>query len=134
MRDASMEQTALGISTTHSISGDILEVRLRDSKLHLLNFLEKNNLLALNTGGSFVGSGGFGCTSELPQLDFNPAHVRTTDIWGFGESQETVVVGPELFAEFVLIMKDNNTLGDNPQNAIDWCIQCYWLHLNFIKN
>lgn len=74
---------------------------LRDSKLHMLDFLEKNNLLALNTGGTYVGSGGFGWTSQLPQPDFNPAHVRTTDMWGFTESQETVGISPEMFEEFI---------------------------------
>jgi hypothetical protein len=74
---------------------------LRESKLHMLDFLEKNNLLVLNTGGTYVGSGGFGWTSQLPQPDFNPAHVRTADMWGFTESQETVGISPEMFEEFI---------------------------------
>jgi hypothetical protein len=74
---------------------------LRDAKLHMLDFLEKNNLLALNTGGTYVGSGGFGWTTELPQPDFNPRHVRTADMWGFAESQETVGISPEMFEEFI---------------------------------
>ncbi len=74
---------------------------LRDSKLHLLDFLEKNNLLALNTGGTYVGSGGFGFTSQLPQTGFNPAQVSTADLWGFTESQETVGISPEMFEEFI---------------------------------
>jgi len=74
---------------------------LRDSKLHMLDFLEKNKLLALNTGGTYVGSGGFGWTSQLPQPDFNPPHVRTADMWGFTESQETVGISPEMFEEFI---------------------------------
>ena len=74
---------------------------LRDSKLNMLDFLEKNNLLANNTGGTYVGSGGFGWTSQLPQPDFNPAHVRTRDMWGFTESQETIGLSPEMFEEFI---------------------------------
>jgi len=74
---------------------------LRDSKLHLLDFLEKNNLLALNTGGAYVGSGGFGWTSQLPKPNFNPSQIRTQDIWGFTESQETVGISPEMFEEFI---------------------------------
>jgi hypothetical protein len=74
---------------------------LRDSKLHMLDFLEKNNLLALNTGGAYVGSGGFGWTSQLPQPGFNPAQVRTMDMWGFTESQETIGISPEMFEEFI---------------------------------
>lgn len=74
---------------------------LRNSKLNMLDFLEANNLLTLNTGGSYVGSGGFGFTKQLPKPDFNPSKVRTIDMWGFSESQETVGVSPEMFEEFI---------------------------------
>lgn len=69
--------------------------------LRKLDFLEQNNLLALNTEGTYVGSGGFGWTKQLPQPDFQPEKVRTIDMWGFCESQETVGVSPEMFAEFI---------------------------------
>jgi hypothetical protein len=49
----------------------------------------------------YVGSGGFGYTTQLPQRDFN-SKIRLKDMWGFCESQETVGVAPEQFAEFVL--------------------------------
>lgn len=73
---------------------------LRDGHLSKLDFLEENNLLPDNTD-MYVGSGGFGYTTQLPQTDFS-GKVRTIDMWGFAESQETVSVDPELFAEFVL--------------------------------
>ena len=73
---------------------------LRDGHLAKLDFLEENNLLSLNNDGTYVGSGGFGWTNELPQSDFD-GHVRTCDMWGFTESQETVGVSPEMFAEFI---------------------------------
>jgi hypothetical protein len=66
-----------------------------------LDFLEANKLLSLNSGGSYVGSGGYGWTRELPADGFNPDHVRLKDMWGFTESQETVGVSPEMFGEFV---------------------------------
>jgi len=62
--------------------------------------LEQNGLLCLNNDGTYVGSGGFGWTDELPQPDYN-GRARTRDMWGFAESQETVGVSPEMFAEFV---------------------------------
>ena len=77
----------------------LMEV-LRDGHLAKLDFLETNNLLPDNTD-MYVGSGGFGYTTQLPQSDFI-GKTRLTDIWGFCESQETVGVAPELFAEFVL--------------------------------
>jgi len=73
---------------------------LRDGHLAKLRFLEANNLLPDNTD-MYVGSGGFGYTTRLPQSDFK-GRIRLKDIWGFCESQETVSVSPELFAEFVL--------------------------------
>jgi hypothetical protein len=66
-----------------------------------LDFLESHGLLPLNTEGAYVGSGGFGWTTELPANDFDPAKVRTIDMWGFAESQETVDVSPEMYNEFI---------------------------------
>ena len=74
---------------------------LRDEALAKLDFLEANYLLSLNNDGTYVGSGGFGYTHQLPQKDFNGMKVRPQDMWGFSESQETVLVSPELFAEFI---------------------------------
>jgi len=74
---------------------------LRDSVMKKLDYLEDNGLLGLNTGGSYVGSGGFGWTNELPQDDFDSGEVRTMDMWGFAESQETVGISPQMFAEFI---------------------------------
>ncbi len=73
---------------------------LRDGHLAKLDFLEENGLLSLNNDGTYVGSGGFGYTRELPRDDF-AGEVRTVDMWGFAESQETTCVSPEMFAEFV---------------------------------
>ena len=74
---------------------------LRDGTLAKLNFLEEEGLLSLNNDGTYVGSGGFGYTDELPQNDFDGRRVRTADTWGFCESQETVACSPAMFAEFI---------------------------------
>ena len=74
---------------------------LRDGTMARINYLEENGLLQLNNNGTYVGSGGFGWSRDLPQADFN-GKVRARDLWGFGESQETVGVSPQMFAEFVL--------------------------------
>ena len=73
---------------------------LRDGHLAKLDFLEEQGLLSLNNDGTYVGSGGFGWSRELPQPDFC-GRVRTCDTWGFAESQETVGVSPEMFGEFI---------------------------------
>ncbi len=73
---------------------------LRDGTAQMLDALEQSGLLYLNTEGTYVGSGGFGWTDELPAPDFT-GHVRTKDMWGFAESQETVGVSPRMFGEFI---------------------------------
>jgi hypothetical protein len=68
--------------------------------LKKLDYLEAQGLLSLNNDGTYVGSGGFGFTPELPAPDF-AGHVRCRDLWGFTESQETVNVSPAMYEEFV---------------------------------
>jgi len=94
-----LQQVMMDVYDNPAILHAIMTV-LRDGTLALLNQLEHNNLLSLNNDGTYVGSGGLGWTSELPQPDFNGT-VRCKDMWGFGESQETVGVSPDTFAEFV---------------------------------
>jgi len=65
-----------------------------------LDYLEAEGLLSLNNDGTYVGSGGYGFTHELPQKDFG-GKVRCCDLWGFTESQETVHVSPAMYEEFV---------------------------------
>lgn len=74
---------------------------IRDENLARCDYLERKGLLALNNRGDYVGSGGFGYTRELPQADFDGSYVRTRDLWGFGESQESASVSPEQFEEFI---------------------------------
>jgi hypothetical protein len=78
---------------------ELLE-RLSQGYLAKLDYLEAHNLLSLNNDGTYVGSGGFGFTDELPQPDFRGS-VRTCDMWGFTESQETVQVSPAMYEQFV---------------------------------
>ena len=73
---------------------------IRDGLMSLIDYVETNDLLYLNNDESYVGSGGLGFTTELPQLDFD-RRVRACDTWGTGESQESVGVSPKMYAEFI---------------------------------
>lgn len=73
---------------------------LRDGTLALVDDLEQRGLLYLNNDGTYVGSGALGWTDHLPQTDF-AGQVRTQDMWGFAESQETVSISPRMFERFV---------------------------------
>ncbi|HEY5563362.1 MAG TPA: hypothetical protein VIK72_16710 [Clostridiaceae bacterium] len=76
---------------------------MRDENLNYINWFEKEGLLSYNNESDYVGSGGVGYTTELPQKDKLPnAKVQLKDMWGFAESQETVGVSPDMFKEFVL--------------------------------
>ena len=75
---------------------------LKEGTMKKLDFLEEEGLLSSNTGGAYVGSGGFGWTNQLPDGSTAEGGARTIDMWGFAESQETVGVSPEMFAEFIL--------------------------------
>lgn len=75
---------------------------LRDDALAYAEWLENENLLALNNENDYTGSGSMGYTHALPQPDWKPGDpVRLQDLWVLCESQETVAVGPEQFGEFV---------------------------------
>lgn len=74
---------------------------LCEGKLRMLDFLEENHLLAQNTEGTYVGSGGFGFTNDIPVVK-QGALVTTHDMWGFCDSQETVAVNPDIYGEFIL--------------------------------
>lgn len=73
---------------------------ISEGTLEKLNFLEENGLLTIKID-RYVGSGGFGYTKELPAKGFDSSKVRTIDMWGFCESQETVGISPQMFEEFV---------------------------------
>jgi hypothetical protein len=74
---------------------------LRDATLSEIDFLEQKGLLNLNNDNTPVGSGGFGWTNQLPQQNYYSRHIRTLDMWGFAESQETSGISPGMFDEFV---------------------------------
>jgi len=66
----------------------------------MLKDLEEQGLLSLNTGGAYVGSGGFGYTNQLP-CAARPGPAAIREMWGFCESQETSGVSPDMYAEFI---------------------------------
>jgi hypothetical protein len=75
---------------------------LTDGLQGLLDELRKHNLIDLNTGPQYHYTGGLGYTHDLPQPDFDPAHVRTVDVWGAAEAQEFAQISPDMHEEFIL--------------------------------
>ena len=54
--------------------------------IELDQFVEQN-LLALDCNNTRIGSGGYGCTSELPGKDYDPTHVKPYNMWGCSNAQ-----------------------------------------------
>jgi hypothetical protein len=73
---------------------------LRDGTLAMITALEQAGLLGMNWDGTYVGSGGYGWTDELPAPGL-VGTVRLRDLWGFAESQETVGISPRMFDKFI---------------------------------
>ena len=73
---------------------------LKEGTQRKLDYLEENELLSSNVD-KYVGSGGFGYTEELSGARKKNSAVKTMEMWGFGESQETSNVSPGMFEEFV---------------------------------
>ncbi len=75
---------------------------------HYQQEMQQNHLLRLNNNGYVMsantplGSNGLAITNALPAPDFDPAHVRYQDLWGYAMAQEFSEVSPQMHAEFVL--------------------------------
>ena len=75
---------------------------LRDDQLHFIRTAEELGLLTLNNENDYVGAGSLGYVPDLPQRPVSPGEpAPTRDMWVLSESQETVGVSPEMFAEFI---------------------------------
>ena len=66
------------------------------------DFLEKEELLLPTTGISPLAQESFAFTDELPTENVT----KTTECWGYLESQETTAVSPDIFGEFVFPYQD----------------------------
>ena len=72
---------------------------LLDNALRFMKWQEDNQLLTMNNGNHYVGSGSRGFTTELSK----PADgkIRTTDLWYNTNSQEASSISPAMYGEFV---------------------------------
>jgi hypothetical protein len=64
--------------------------------------LEKEQLILPTVGGEGLGQGTFCYTEDLPGYDiFERRPLKTKDVWGYMDSQETVGISPDMFEEFI---------------------------------
>jgi len=76
--------------------------RLTNAYLAMLDQYENQNLLDLNNCNYRIGSGGIGYTDELPGDNFDPNHIKTSNMWGCGAAQIFSDVSPAIHYEFAL--------------------------------
>jgi len=76
--------------------------RMVDAWMHELDQFENQNLLSLDCNNTRIGSGGYGYTSKLPGLDYDPDYVRPHNMWGCSNAQILSSVSPEMHWEFAL--------------------------------
>lgn len=73
---------------------------LRDNALRVMKWAESENLLQLNNENHESFCSSFNFTTKLPAPGYKEGRVRTCDMWGCANSQETVGVSPAMFHEF----------------------------------
>jgi hypothetical protein len=74
---------------------------LRDDQLEFIRQAQERGILTLNNEDDYVGSGTIGYVSELSGRDITNQKITPADMWVLSESQETVGVSPQMFAEFI---------------------------------
>ena len=74
---------------------------ITDGVMQRFDWLEEQGLLSLNNDETYLGTGGQGYTTCLPGADFK-GKVRTCDMWGTMQAQETVSINPDQFGELIL--------------------------------
>ena len=76
----------------------------------LLRWEEQEGLLFANAGNDYMGSGSYCFNRELPAS----GPVVSTQTWGHSNSQESVGISPEQYAEFVFPLYPGNRQGVRP--------------------
>ncbi len=96
-----VEQAMLDLSLRPELVHMAMD-RLVSAHLLRLDQWEALELLALNNTPIRVGSGGYGCTDELPSADSDQVHILAKDLWGSATAQIFSGVSPEMHEEFAL--------------------------------
>ena len=71
--------------------------RMADDYLAYFKLLETEGALCPTVGPEYLSQGSFCFTDELPAT----APIKTTDMWGYIDSQESVGMSPDMYKEFL---------------------------------
>ena len=78
----------------------LMEYMVED-RLRTFRYLETEKLLVPNTDNQMAGPRFYGYVSDLPGPDFD-GEACLKHCWGWPESQESMIISPEMYKEFVL--------------------------------
>lgn len=101
IRLTGVEEGLLLLATEPEVAHAAMD-RLVGAYCAMLDQYEEQNLLALNNTNVRVGSGGYGCTDELPGSGFDGSRIRARDLWGNATAQIFSEVSPAMHEEFAL--------------------------------
>jgi hypothetical protein len=108
---AGLGQTAVQLRGMETLMLDCLDrpawvhdfvARLARGTGAYLDEWEAGGYLSLNNDDEWVGTGGVGCTDELPAPGADPARPRLRDLWGFAQNQDLLGFSPAMLDEFFL--------------------------------
>ncbi len=74
---------------------------ITDDIKNFLRYEEEKEIIYLNHGNDYMGSGSFCFNHELDKKDVVSGKVLSTNTWGHLNSQESVGISPELFDEMI---------------------------------
>ncbi|MDF2613044.1 MAG: hypothetical protein K0S71_830 [Clostridia bacterium] len=76
--------------------------RITDDYNAYFKYLEQERFILPTTGNQILGQGSLCYTKELPnEKVLEQGTIKTSDVWGFMDSQETIGVSPDMFEEFI---------------------------------
>ncbi len=93
----SMENMYIAMIDAPELFHQMLD-RLTDDYCRYFKTQEKMGILNATTGSQHLNQGSYCFTSDLPNKQEN---VKTKDIWGFMDSQETTAISPAMYKEFI---------------------------------
>lgn len=95
----SMENFFVAMMDSPERVHDLFSFISNDMEKYVL-WQQEQGLLCSNIGNHYVGSGSYGFTNELVATG-DPQKARLSEMWGNANSQESVGLSTEMFAEFI---------------------------------
>ena len=97
VRIMTMENMFIAMCDEPELFHQMMDMQTRDY-INMIDQMEMDGILLPTTGDQWLCQGSYCFTSDLPSTG---ERLKTTQVWGYMDSQETSGVSPEMFHEFV---------------------------------